>query len=54
MVKDGIYPDMEPFFADLGLAYRKAVKAFADAGCRYIQLDDTSFAHLCDKERRQC
>jgi methionine synthase II (cobalamin-independent) len=53
VVKQGIYPDMEPFFTDLGLAYRKAVKAFADAGCRYIQLDDTSFAHLCDKDRRQ-
>ena len=34
------------FFADLGLAYRKAVKAFADAGCRYIQLDDTS-SRIC-------
>ena len=44
---------MEPFFADLGQAYKKAVKAFADAGCRYLQLDDTSFAHLCDKDRRQ-
>jgi len=52
-VTDGIYETMEEFLADLGLAYRKAIKAFADAGCRYIQLDDTSFAHLCDNERRQ-
>jgi 5-methyltetrahydropteroyltriglutamate--homocysteine methyltransferase len=52
-IDDGIYKTMDAFFADLGLAYRKAIKAFADAGCRYIQLDDTSYAHLCDNERRK-
>ncbi len=51
-VQDGIYKSTEELLHDLGLAYRKAIKAFADAGCRYIQLDDTSYAHLCDKERR--
>jgi 5-methyltetrahydropteroyltriglutamate--homocysteine methyltransferase len=39
---------MEAFYADLGAAYEKAVKLFYDAGCRYLQLDDVSFAYLCD------
>ena len=42
------YPEMEPFFADLGEAYRAAVGAFADAGCRYLQLDEVYIAYLCD------
>jgi 5-methyltetrahydropteroyltriglutamate--homocysteine methyltransferase len=43
-----IYPDLEPFFHDLAEAYRKAVHAFYDAGCRYLQLDDTAWSMLCD------
>jgi 5-methyltetrahydropteroyltriglutamate--homocysteine methyltransferase len=42
------YPDLDAFFADLGAAYRKAVRAFADAGCRYLQLDEVYIAMLCD------
>ena len=53
MINAGVYPDMEKFYADLGEAYRKAVKAFYDAGCRYLQLDDISFAYLCDPEQRK-
>ena len=49
--KDGIpkniYADIDEFFADLGKAYAKAVKAFYDAGCRYLQFDDTVWAYLC-------
>jgi 5-methyltetrahydropteroyltriglutamate--homocysteine methyltransferase len=49
--KDGIprnvYPDMDGFFDDLGQTYKKAVKAFYDAGCRYLQFDDTIWAYLC-------
>ncbi len=52
-VTEGHYKTMDAFFADLGAAYSKTVQAFAAAGCRYLQLDDTSFAHLCDKDRRQ-
>jgi 5-methyltetrahydropteroyltriglutamate--homocysteine methyltransferase len=43
-----IYPEMAPFFADLGQAYRGAVQAFALAGCRYLQLDEVNIAYLCD------
>jgi len=47
------YPDMDAFFHDLGQAYRKAVRAFADAGCRYLQLDEVFIAMLCDPKYRQ-
>ena len=45
-----VYPDLEPFFEDLGKTYRKAVKAFYDAGCRYLQFDDTVWAYLCSQD----
>jgi methionine synthase II (cobalamin-independent) len=48
-----IYPDIGEFFDDLAKAYRKAVRAFADAGCRYLQLDDTVWAYLCSAEQRE-
>jgi 5-methyltetrahydropteroyltriglutamate--homocysteine methyltransferase len=52
-VPESIYPNMDDFFRDLGMAYRKAVRAFADSGCRYLQLDETNLAYLCDPEQRQ-
>src|SRR5258708_6558240 len=45
-----VYPDLEAFFEDLGKTYRKAVKAFYDAGCRYLQFDDTVWAYLCSQD----
>jgi 5-methyltetrahydropteroyltriglutamate--homocysteine methyltransferase len=47
------YPDLDSFFHDVGQAYRKAVRAFADAGCRYLQLDEVFIAMLCDEKYRQ-
>jgi 5-methyltetrahydropteroyltriglutamate--homocysteine methyltransferase len=47
-----IYPAMEDFYRDLGQTYRKAVRAFADAGCRYLQLDEVNFTYLCDPKLR--
>ena len=52
MIDMGAYPDMETFFADLGDAYAAAVRAFTIFGCRYLQLDDISFAYLCDPKQR--
>ena len=51
LINMGVYPDMNDFYADLGAAYGKAIKAFGDAGCTYLQLDDVSFAYLCDPEQ---
>jgi 5-methyltetrahydropteroyltriglutamate--homocysteine methyltransferase len=54
LAKDGIrkdvYPDLDGFFHDLGQTYKKAVQAFYDAGCRYLQFDDTVWAYLCSQE----
>jgi 5-methyltetrahydropteroyltriglutamate--homocysteine methyltransferase len=47
-----IYPDMADFYRDLGQTYSKAVRAFADAGCRYLQLDEVNFTYLCDSKLR--
>ncbi len=53
MMNFGLYADMDSFYSDLAGAYRHAVHAFYDAGCRYLQLDDISFAYLCDPEQRE-
>ncbi len=47
------YPDLEVFFADLAACYRAEIAALYAAGCRYIQLDDTNLAYLCDPVMRQ-
>jgi len=48
-----VYPKLDALFDDLGQAYKKAVRAFADAGCRYLQLDEVFIAMLCDPNYRQ-
>jgi 5-methyltetrahydropteroyltriglutamate--homocysteine methyltransferase len=52
-ISEKVYPDLDEFYSDLGNAYNRAVRAFADAGCRYLQLDETNLAYLCDPEQRQ-
>jgi len=52
-VPESIYPDMGEFYRDLGATYAKAVRAFADAGCRYLQLDEVNFTYLCDPKLRE-
>ena len=51
-VPPSIYPDIGDFYRDLGQTYRLAVRAFADSGCRYLQLDEVNFAYLCDPNLR--
>ena len=48
-----VYPKLDALFDDLGRAYRTGVRAFADAGCRYLQLDEVFIAMLCDPAYRQ-
>jgi 5-methyltetrahydropteroyltriglutamate--homocysteine methyltransferase len=52
-IDKSVYPRLDAFFADLGQAYKQAVRAFADAGCRYLQLDEVFIAMLCDPKYRQ-
>ena len=46
------YPDLAEFWADSAAAYRQAIGHLAAAGCTYLQLDDVSFAYLCDAKVR--
>ncbi|MFE3838985.1 5-methyltetrahydropteroyltriglutamate--homocysteine S-methyltransferase [Pseudogemmobacter sonorensis] len=47
------YRDPEALFHDIAATYKKAVRAFYDAGCRYLQLDDIFFAYLGDPKQRE-
>jgi len=47
------YPDMDEFFADLAQCYRDEINALYKSGSRYIQLDDTNLAYLCDPKMRE-
>jgi 5-methyltetrahydropteroyltriglutamate--homocysteine methyltransferase len=47
------YPDMDEFFADLAMVYQQEIESLYKAGCRYIQLDDTNLAYLCDPKLRE-
>ena len=47
------YPDLELFFADVAAAYRAEIAELGAAGCRYLQLDDTNLAYLCDTKMRE-
>src|SRR2546425_3962511 len=49
----GVYKDKDAFWNDLVGAYRQELKALVDAGARYIQLDDTSIAFICDPAHRE-
>jgi 5-methyltetrahydropteroyltriglutamate--homocysteine methyltransferase len=51
-VPESIYPSMDDFYRDLGMTYAKALRAFADAGCRYLQIDEVNLAYLCDPALR--
>jgi 5-methyltetrahydropteroyltriglutamate--homocysteine methyltransferase len=43
------YKDRDAIFEDLARTYRQAIRGFYDAGCRYLQFDDTAWAYLCSQ-----
>jgi 5-methyltetrahydropteroyltriglutamate--homocysteine methyltransferase len=43
------YADRDAIFDDLAKTYRQAIRGFYDAGCRYLQVDDTAWAYLCSQ-----
>lgn len=47
------YKDEKELYHDIAIAYQKAIRAFYDAGCRYLQLDDTSWGEFCDANKRK-
>ena len=52
-ISKDVYPDIESYFDDVAVAYQKAIRAFYDAGCRYLQLDDTAWSMICDPKERE-
>jgi len=53
VIGEDIYPSIDDFYHDLGETYRKAVHAFAEAGCRYLQFDEVYLTLLADPAQRQ-
>ncbi len=47
------YPDMQGFYDDIAACYRDELRSLGDAGCTYVQLDDTNLAYLCDPKLRE-
>lgn len=48
------YPELDPdFYDDVARAYGEELKSLHDAGCRYVQMDDTNMAYLCDEKMRE-
>jgi 5-methyltetrahydropteroyltriglutamate--homocysteine methyltransferase len=52
-VSSTVYPDLGEFWHDVAMAYQRAIRFFAERGCTYLQLDDVSFAYLCDPKFRE-
>jgi 5-methyltetrahydropteroyltriglutamate--homocysteine methyltransferase len=52
-VSRAVYPDLGQFWQDVAAAYQTAIRYFAQQGCTYLQLDDVSFAYLCDAKFRE-
>jgi 5-methyltetrahydropteroyltriglutamate--homocysteine methyltransferase len=46
------YPDLDEFYADLARVYSEEIRDLADAGCRYLQIDEVNMAFLCDPNLR--
>jgi len=48
------YPELDPaFYDDVARAYADELRSLYDAGCRYVQMDDTNMAYLCDEKMRE-
>ena len=47
------YPELDPvFYDDVARAYGDELHSLDEAGCRYVQMDDTNLAYLCDEKMR--
>ncbi|WHZ11107.1 MAG: Methionine synthase II (cobalamin-independent) [Burkholderiaceae bacterium] len=53
-ISKGAYPELDPdFYDDVAQAYGDELRSLAAAGCRYVQMDDTNMAYLCDERMRE-
>jgi 5-methyltetrahydropteroyltriglutamate--homocysteine methyltransferase len=51
-ISEDAYPDLDHYWSDLTVAYSAEIQELADLGCTYLQIDDVSFAYLCDDNFR--
>jgi 5-methyltetrahydropteroyltriglutamate--homocysteine methyltransferase len=48
------YPELDPdFYDDVAKAYGDELRSLSEAGCTYVQMDDTNLAYLCDDKMRE-
>jgi len=47
-----VYADVDRFFADLVAVFQQEIAELAQAGCRYLQIDEIAIALLCDPSIR--
>jgi 5-methyltetrahydropteroyltriglutamate--homocysteine methyltransferase len=52
VIDPAVYPEIDEFWADITRAYQEEIADLAAAGCTYLQIDDVSFATLCDESIR--
>jgi 5-methyltetrahydropteroyltriglutamate--homocysteine methyltransferase len=50
--REPAYRDIREVHRDLSAAYAKAIRAFRDAGCRYLQIDEVRFVTIVDPAYR--
>lgn len=48
-----VYRDLDAFWADLVAAYQAEIAGFADAGCKFLQIDECMLPYLCDPRHRE-
>lgn len=48
-----LYRNEKVLFEDIVKSYQIALRAFYNAGCRYLQFDDVSWGEFCSGERRE-
>jgi 5-methyltetrahydropteroyltriglutamate--homocysteine methyltransferase len=52
-VDRAVYPDLDAFWSDLIAIYHAELRALAELGCTYVQLDEVPCAMLCDPQVRE-
>ena len=53
-ISKAAYPELDPvFYDDVAKAYGDELRSLYEAGCRYVQMDDTNLAYLCDEKMRE-
>ncbi|MGH6943889.1 MAG: 5-methyltetrahydropteroyltriglutamate--homocysteine S-methyltransferase [Geminicoccaceae bacterium] len=52
-ISESVYPELDAFYDDLAAAFRAEIDDLAARGCRYLQMDDTNLAYLCDDKIRE-